>query len=76
MRDVYIQLINNGKVDLSILFAHYVNAGGIATAQEFPTLLQRWMAIGGRNILDVYRYAMIEYKINILFTESNKGIAI
>ena len=76
MRDVYIQLINSGKVDLSILFTHYVNSGGFASAQEFPILLQRWMSIGNKSILDIYRYAMLEYKINILFVGDNKGIAI
>lgn len=67
MRNKIIKLINTNKIDVLLLFEHYVTHGGIIhNIEEFHSIYTMWLQSNRASILDIYKVFMLEHEINLV----------
>lgn len=75
MKNKIIKLINTNKIDVLLLFEHYVRQGGlIHNIEEFHSVYTMWLQYNRASILDIYKVFMLEYNINIVKDEEGRII--
>lgn len=68
MRNEIINLINTGTVDIRLLYNHYVNSFGAIDPMVFKQAVMMYAQRVG--IIELYRFKIEEYNINILRKDS------